>query len=138
MYSLTWTEKDFPCSAIDDADCCTQHKLVFEDYLDAAVKFLELFLDDASPYSFRGRICRVRLYKSGEGNLGKKVRRDKEAVLAYLTATASAKTKSVETSEDAVQYYLWRLDPDRLTEDVQTLPPAWYRYINALTIARSI
>ena len=46
MYSLTWTEKDFPCSAMYDTDCCTSHKLVFDNYLDAAVEFLELFLDE--------------------------------------------------------------------------------------------
>jgi hypothetical protein len=114
MYSLTWTEKDFPCSAMYNTDCCTQHKLVFDNYLDAAIEFLELFLDEDDVDSFRGRICRVHLYKSGEGNLGKKVRRDKEAVVAYLASKASAKLTDV--SEEAVQRLLWRLDPDRPIE----------------------
>jgi hypothetical protein len=125
MYSLTWTEKDFPCSAIDDADCCTQHKLVFDNYLNAAVKFLELFLDADSLGSFSGRICRVRLYKSGEGNLGKKVRRDKEAIFAYLTSKASVKLTDV--NEEAIQRLLWRLDPDRPREVIQTPYYTWYR-----------
>ena len=127
MYSLTWTEKDCPCSAIDNTDCCTQHKLVFDNYLNAAVKFLELFLDADNLGSFRGRICRLRLYKSGEGDLGKKVRRDKEAVVTYLTSKARAKAKLVEVSEEAVQNLLWRLDPDRPIEVLQTPYYTWYR-----------
>jgi hypothetical protein len=125
MYSLTWTEKDFPCSAMYNTDCCTQHKLVFDNYLDAAIEFLELFLDEDDVDSFRGRICRVRLYKSGEGNLGKKVRRDKEAVVAYLASKASAKLTDV--SEEAVQRLLWRLDPDRPIEVIRTPYYTWYR-----------
>ncbi len=125
MYSLTWTEKDFPCSAIDNADCCTQHKLVFDNYLNAAVNFLELFLDADSLDSFCGRICRVRLYKSGEGNLGKKVRRDKEAICAYLASEAGIKLTDV--NEEAIQKLLWRLDPDRPIEVIQTPYYTWYR-----------
>ena len=124
MYSLTWTEKDFSCSAIYDTDCCTQHKLVFDNYLNAAVKFLELFLDADNLDSFSGRICRVRLYKSGEGDLGKKVRRDKEAVGTYLTSKPGAKPTDI--NEEAIQRLLWRLDPDRPREIIQTPYYTWY------------
>ena len=103
MYSLTWTEKPYPCSALYNADLCEQCQEVYTNYLDAAVRYLELYSVGTS------EICRVRLWQRGVGDLGRKVKTDSEAVRKYLLQTYGE-----EPSEERLNKTLQRLDPNRV------------------------
>lgn len=104
MYSLTWTEKPYPCSAMSNADICEQYREVYNNYLEAAVRYLELYSVGTS------EICRVRLWQSGVGDLGRKVKTDREAVRKYLL-----QIQGEEPSEERLNKTLQRLDPNRIS-----------------------
>jgi hypothetical protein len=106
MYSLTWTEKPWPCSAMYNADVCEQHREVYDNYLEAAVRYLELYFVGSS------EICRVRLWQKGVGDLGKKVKTDRDAVFKYLL-----KTYRENPSEEKLNKTLYYLDPNRPYEE---------------------
>ena len=98
MYSITWTEKLCPCSALEHPECCEQHKLLFEDYFSAALKYLALLRSDY--------ICRVRIYKLGVGDIGYLIKTDREIIKHYISMLRDSAYNLYPSIEAGVQAFI--------------------------------
>ena len=95
MYSVTWTAKVYdeqPCIYGDEPHYTVNRKLEFEDYLEAAVCYLDLLIDYDLMYEVRKR---ARIFKDGT-DIGKAVKTDPAALNAYVAEFEITDSKEIE------------------------------------------